>query len=143
MAVTVDATRPAAIHPFHAVHLAGTFTLFLGVLLSDIAYWQTYQVQWTNFASWLIVGGLVFGGIALAAALFGLRHAALRRGRYLVYSLLLLATWVLGLINALVHAKDAWGAMPEGLVLSVIVAVLAAAATWLGFSSDLHRGDRP
>ena len=134
MAATVDATSPMAIHPVQAFLLAGTFTLLLAALLNDIAYWSTYQIQWANFASWLIVGGLVLGGIALLFALAGLRHAALRRGRYLVYFLLLLVSWVLGLINALVHARDAWAAMPEGLVLSVVVALLAGAATWLGFS---------
>ena len=54
--------------------------------------------------------------------------------------LLLLATFVLGFINSLVHAKDVWAAMPAGLVLSLIVAVLAIAATWIGFSS-LRVGD--
>ncbi|MDQ3288834.1 MAG: hypothetical protein M3Q42_11365 [Pseudomonadota bacterium] len=131
-----------AIHPFQAFLLAGTFTLFLGALLNDIAYWSTYHVQWTNFASWLIAGGLVSGGFALLIAVVGLRHPARRRGRHLVYFLLLLAMWLLGLIDALVHARDAWAAMPEGLMLSVIVSLLAAAATWLGFSL-LHTRELP
>lgn len=135
MSVTVDATRPRAIHPVHAVLLAGTFTLFLSALLNDLAYWSTYHVQWTNFASWLIAGGLVLGGIALVFALVGLRHAVRRSGPSLFYLLFLLATWIAGLFNAVVHAKDAYAAMPEGLVLSVIAAVLAGVATWLGFSS--------
>ena len=134
MAATVDATRRMGIHPVQAFLLAGTFTLFLAAVLNDIAYWSTYEVQWTNFASWLIAGGLLFGGVALLLARVDLRHAALRRGRYLVYVLLLLAAWVLGLINALIHARDAWAAMPDGLVLSVVVVLLAGAATWLGFS---------
>ena len=53
------------LHPLHAVLLAGTVPLFLAVLLSDIAYSASYEMQWKNFASWLIVGGLVFGGFAL------------------------------------------------------------------------------
>jgi uncharacterized membrane protein len=56
-------------------------------------------------------------------------------GRPLIYFLVLLAAWVLGFINALVHAKDAWGKMPEALILSVIVAILVLAACWLGFST--------
>src|SRR3546814_1099584 len=54
-----------AIHPVHAVLLAGTVPLFLGTLLSDWAYWSTYEVQWINFASWLVVGALLFAGYAL------------------------------------------------------------------------------
>ncbi len=121
-------------NPLHATLLAGTVPLFLGALLSDIAYFRSYHIQWNNFASWLIAGGLVFCGLALLFALVGLIRAERKTGRPLVYVLLLLATWVLGFINALEHAKDAWATMPQSLVLSVIVAVLACAATWIGLS---------
>jgi uncharacterized membrane protein len=43
-------------------------------------------------------------------------------------------------VNALMHARDAWASMPIGLVLSVIVAVLACVATWLGFARQTTRG---
>lgn len=122
------------IHPFHAVLLAGTVTLFIGALISDVAYAVSYQLQWKNFASWLIVGGLVVGGVALIWSLLDLRHAVLRRAQGLVYALLLLATWILGFVNASIHARDAWASMPAGLFLSVVVALLAVAATTLGFS---------
>ena len=115
--------------------LAATLTLFLAALLSDIAYGESFEVQWTNFASWLIAGGLVFGGCVLLWALIDLIRADDRRGRPLVYFLLVLATWVLGFINALIHAKDVWASMPDGLILSAIVVVLAVAATWIGFST--------
>ena len=131
MAVTVQ----RAIHPLHAFLLAGAVPLFLGALLSDIAYARSYQIQWSNFASWLIAGALVFAGFALVWAVIDLFRGDRRRGRPLVYVLLLLATWVLGFINALIHAKDAFGIMPASLILSVIVTVLACAATWVGFSN--------
>lgn len=118
--------------PLHAILLCGTVPLFLGTLLSDIAYYDSYQIQWSNFASWLIVGGLVFAGLALVFALVNLLRARRKAGPPLVYFLLLLATWVLGLLNAFEHAKDAWAAMPSGLVLSVIVSVLAVASAWIG-----------
>ena len=135
----MNAARPMAIHPVHAVLLAGTFTLFVGALLSDWAYWSTYHVQWNNFASWLIAAGLLLGGIALAFALVGLRHRARRSGLSLLYFLVLLATWLVGLFNAVIHAKDAYAVMPEGLVLSVIAAVLAGVATWIGFARPRTR----
>ena len=116
----------------HTVFLSGTVTLFLAALLSDIAYFQSYQIQWSNFASWLIAGALLFCGLALLFALANLIRANQKKGQPLVYFLLLLATWVLGLFNAFEHAKDAWAAMPSGLVLSVIVALLACAAVWVG-----------
>ena len=140
MAVTGNRLHPRTIHPFHAFLLAGTVPLFLGGLLSDLAYSASYEIQWKNFASWLIVGGLVFGGFALLWALIELIRADRRGGRLLLYFLLLLAAWVLGFVNALVHAKDAWASMPAALILSVIVALLAVAATWLGFATLRNGG---
>ena len=51
-----------------------------------------------------------------------------------IYFLVLLVMWVLGFINALVHAKDAWATMPDGLYLSVVAALLALVAAWIGYS---------
>ena len=109
--------------------------LFVGALFSDLAYNSTYEIQWTNFASWLIAGGLVFAGLTMVWALVDLLRADLRwRRQSLLYFLLLLATFVTAFVNALIHAKDAWATMPEGLMLSVIVAALAFATIWAGFS---------
>jgi uncharacterized membrane protein len=122
------------IHPIRAVLLAGTVPLFLGVLLGDIAYSVTYEVQWKNFASWLIVGGLVFAGFALLWELIGLFRRPSRAPRSIVRIATLLAIFVLGFVDALVHAADAWASMPTGLVLSAFVAVLAITAASLGLS---------
>ena len=142
MTTTVDRTYPRTLHPVHAILLAGTIPLFLGATLSDIAYAASYQIQWSNFASWLIAGALVFNGLALLCAIIGLFRADRREGRAVVYVLLLLATWVLGFINALVHARDAWAMMPTGLVLSVIVTLLACAATCAGFCGPRMGGEK-
>lgn len=140
----VTATAPLTYRstpsPLHATLLAGTVPLFLGALLSDIAYFQTYQIQWSNFAAWLIAGGLVFCGFAGLFALVNLIRAQRKAGRPALYFLLLLVTWVLGLVNAFEHAKDAWATMPSGLVLSVIVTLLSCAATWIGLT-NLRSGD--
>ncbi len=121
-------------HPLHVVLLAGTVPLFLGALLTDMSYAATSQVQWKNFASWLIVGGLFFGGFALLWALFELPRIVARRRRKALYPVLLALLWVVGFINAFVHAADAWASIPTAPVLSAIVAVLAIAAT----SARLH-----
>jgi len=138
---THDAHRAhRAIHPVHAVFLAGMLPLFLGALLSDITYARAHHIQWQNFASWLVVGGMVFCGITLVFALVGL-FRGWRDGRGVLYVLAVAATFVLGFINALVHAQDAWAMMPEGPILSGIVLLLALIATWLGFAGDRMRGD--
>lgn len=138
MTATVDRSHQTphmTLGPLHAVLLAGTIPLFLGALLSDIAYFQTYQIQWVNFSSWLVAGGLVFTGLALLCGISGLFRAEGHSGRSKLYVVLLLLTWVLGFINSLVHARDAWATMPSGLILSVIVALLACIATAVRFSA--------
>ncbi|SMO85577.1 DUF2231 domain-containing protein [Paracoccus laeviglucosivorans] len=127
------AIRP--IHPLHAILLAFPFPLFLGALVSDIAYFRSYEIQWSNFAQWLNAGGLFAGGFALTAALIHLfrtrRYGLSRPGLYL---LTLLAAWITGLINAFAYSQDAWAIMPEALWWSAISTALALIASWLGYS---------
>ena len=75
----------------------------------------------------------MFAGIALLFAVIDLCRASRRAPGIFLYAAILLATWVIGFYNALMHARDAWASMPAGLVMSVIVAVLACVATWSGF----------
>jgi uncharacterized membrane protein len=125
---------PYPLHPFQVLLLGGAASFVVSGLLSDWAYFSTHEIQWKNFASWLIMGGLVVGGIALLWALVDAIGADQDRNRRVVYVLLLLAAWILGFIDDLIHAKDAWASMPEALIASAIVALLAIAATWLGLS---------
>jgi uncharacterized membrane protein len=138
------ATSPQAMQsrPGYAILFTTAVPLLLGTLLSDWAYSRTEVVQWTNFASWLNAGALVIIALALAWTLFGLVRAGLshRRTRAM-YAILAAAVFVLGFINALVHAKDAFAAMPAGLILSLIVFLLALAAVWAGLSSS-NKGAR-
>lgn len=124
------------IHPVHAVLLASALPLFLGALLSDWAYSATFVIQWINFAAWLNAGAMVFLGAALLWAVIDFLRADVPRDRRsALYLLVLFASFTLGFITALVHAKDAWATMPAGLILSLIVFVLTLASVWLGFST--------
>lgn len=124
----------------HAVIAFSALPLFVGALLSDWAYTNSFQLQWLNFSSWLIAGGLLIAGLALLwAAIDVLRSRTQRQHRGMTYLLLLLATFAIGFINALVHAKDGWATMPTGLVLSAVVVVIAAAACFAGLAGLLRR----
>lgn len=116
----------------HAVITFSSLPLWLGAVLTDWAYSHTSQVQWTNFASWLIAGGMAVGGIALLWGVIAAAAGRMRGTRPGFYLGLLALSLVLGFINALVHARDAWAAMPTGLVLSVLVLLLAAGASVFG-----------
>ena len=123
------------IHPLHAILLSFPFPLFLGTLLSDLAYRATFHIQWANFAQWLNAGGLLVGAFTGLWALVNLfRRETRGRRRTIIYFVALLAMWVLGLLNAFVHAKDAWAIMPEAVWLSAASAFLALVAAWIGYS---------
>lgn len=136
MPESVERAHLRVIHPLHAILIASPIPLFLGAVLSSWAYARTFEIQWTNFASWLVAGGLVFTALALVWALLELFGVRRRRGRGAwLYAGLVVATFVVGFINALVLAKDAWAAMPGALILSGIVLLLAIAANWAAHSN--------
>ena len=98
MPTALGRTYESSLNPLHAILLAGTVPLFLGVLLSDLAYASSYEVQWKNFSSWLIIGGLVFGGFAMLWAFIQLFQTYQYRQRSIIYFVLLLATFILGFV---------------------------------------------
>lgn len=104
-------------------------------LASDWMYFSTHDIQWKNFAGWLIIGGLVLGGFAMLWALIDMFRGGVDRRPRVIYFLLLLTIWILSFINELIHAKDAWASMPEALLVSAIAAVLAVITAVLGFST--------
>ncbi|WP_348762160.1 DUF2231 domain-containing protein [uncultured Salinisphaera sp.] len=133
--MTSTERQPArrGIHPFHALLLGATFPLFLGAALCDYAYMASYQIEWSLFASWLVIGGALFTGLAGLCALLGF-FVSDRKGAYAIYLLLLLVVTAIGVLNALIHARDAWAMMPSGFILSIVAAVLGCVVALLGFS---------
>ena len=57
-----------------------------------------------------------------------------RKGVYAIYLLLLLIVTAAGVLNALIHARDAWAMMPSGFILSIVTAILGCFVTLFGFS---------
>lgn len=87
-----------------------------------------------NFAAWLIAGAMVFTGLALAWSVMELIRGPARRGSPLSVALLLFVMFVLGLLNSFMHARDAWAAMPSGLIMSVLLTGLSLAAIWFSLA---------
>jgi len=129
--------------PLYAIFLGFIFPLSLGALLSDYRYSFTYEIQWINFADWLVAGSLLGGGVALAWALIATTLDGRWRHRpSAITALVLLLFFVVQFINALTHAKDAYATMPAALILSVIATLLALVGAWLGFRSSGGRAAR-
>lgn len=124
----------------YAIVLGFIVPFALGALLSDWRFARTYEIQWINFADWLVVGSLLGGGAALVWALVRTTLTGRWGDRPAAIAVLILAAFmVVQFINALVHSKDNYATMPGGLILSVIATVLAIAAAWTGLRT-YHRG---
>lgn len=137
------ASRPSPnrrpVHPAHGLLLAFPVALFSTALLCDIAYWNTAEMQWSNFAAWAITGALVIGTPVLLWAALRLwrRRRDPRRNRALAYFILLLVMWGAGLINAFKHSQDAWSSVgTAGIALSTVATFAALAAGWLAYSGE-------
>jgi uncharacterized membrane protein len=137
-------TAAAAIarHPLMSTFASFPTACFILTLLNDIAYWRTANLQWQNFAEWLLFAGLVVGGFVLLVEIIGLllRPRIRAEGPGWLHALGLLIVLALGFINSLVHARDGWTAVvPQGLILSVLMVVVMMITGWIGHATVLRR----
>ncbi|WP_174285805.1 DUF2231 domain-containing protein [Sphingomonas bacterium] len=124
-------------HPIHGLLAAYPIACFTGAFLTDIAYAETYNMQWANFSIWLITAGLVMGVLAAVVGIVDFvaskRVRAHRPGWFHSVGnalVLLLSLW-----NAFVHSRDAYtSVVPMGIILSGIVTVLVLVTAWIGNS---------
>jgi uncharacterized membrane protein len=135
---TSSVTAERFLHPLHAVLLAFPVAFSCAAVATDITYLNSAVVQWSHFSAWLIAGTALFGGLvlvwAIVAFLFARRSGL--RGRALTYLVLIAAMWVLSVLNSFHHARDAWGSVGTlGLILSMITALLALIAAFVGHSA--------
>lgn len=130
----------AALRGVHGLLLGFPVALFTSALVTDIAYLKTAEIQWTNFSAWLISGALVFAGVVIALALIETLLTWRSRGRDallipLSYLGLLVAAWILGLINAFKHSQDGWSSVGAfGVILSILCTLLMLAAGFIAYS---------
>lgn len=97
------------------------FGFFVGTLIFDIIYAKTANVLWVKSAAWLVSMGLVF---AIIPQLINLWRVWFQKNRvrstgYTVNFWLNVAGIVAALVNAFVHSRDAYAAIPDAVWLSV------------------------
>jgi len=104
------------------------FGFFVGVLIFDMIYANSADVLWIKSAAWLVSIGLVFAIIPrfinLCYVWFGKNRAPL--AVKVDFWLNVLAV-VAALVNAFVHSRDAYAAMPDAIWLSLATVGLLAA----------------
>lgn len=120
----------ASAYPFQLLFVPFPFVCFSLTLATDIAYWRTANLMWSNFSAWLLFAGLVAGGLAILAGLIDLLRRRTRPMRPSFVSIILfIVMLILAFINSLVHAGDGWTAVvPYGLLLSSITFVVSLMA---------------
>ena len=139
--------RPLGIgsHPIYPMLLPIPIVCFAAVVLTDLAYLSQPEMMWIDFSSWLLLAGLIGGGIAAVVLIIELIRAGRdRRGPLTLHFVLLLAAWVVEVLNSFIHARDGWTAVAgTGLILSIVGALLALAAgwTWQSAAYDTRAGE--
>ncbi len=111
------------------------FGCFLGTLLTDAVYTKTAAMQWANISAWLLIVGLI---VAIPMVILGSIDLLDRRVRAIpavwFHAITAALALALSILNALVHTRDAYSSVvPDGLILSAIVAILiliSAVAGW-------------
>ena len=125
-------------HPVYPALLPIPILGFVGALITDLAYLASADMMWLDFSSWLLLAGLIGGGVAGLLLIVELVRARDRRA-LVPHFLLLLAAWVVEVFNSFIHARDGWTAVvPTGLSLSILATVLGLLAGWF-WQSAYHR----
>ena len=96
------------------------FGLFVAVMIFDIVYANTAEVLWVKSAAWLVSLGLIFAIVPrlinLGFVWFGKNRATLAVKADFWLNVFAVVT---ALVNAFVHSRDAYAAIPDALWLSV------------------------
>jgi uncharacterized membrane protein len=119
------------------------YGLFVGTLVFDVTYAATGNVFWGKGAAWLVTTGLFF---AIIPRVINLCHVWLF-SRNQVARIERIDFWlnlvgiVAAIVNAFVHSRDAYGMVPQNVILSVItVALLSIGQFALAFASFDFKG---
>lgn len=128
-------------HSVYSALLPIPIICFIGALITDIVYSRAPEMMWLDFSTWLLLAGLIAGGVAGVVLIVGLiRAGRARTGALTLHFLLLLAAWIVEVFNSFIHARDGWTAVvPSGIVLSIVATLLSLLAGWFWQSARLAR----
>lgn len=129
--------------PIHPMLVPIPITCFVATLLTDIVYWQTADMLWSDMSDWLLTAGLVMALFAVLAGLIDFicdRRIRALRAAWIhgIGSALALA---LEIINAFVHTRDAYtSVVPTGLTLSALSVLILFVTAWSGWAMVYRHG---
>lgn len=134
------AQRPVATiarRPIHPMLIPFPIACFVAALVTDLAYWSTAEMMWADISAWLVTAGFILGVLAAIAGLIDFLSRPAIRGRRPAWFHAVgnLAVLVLGLLNTLVHSRDAWtSVVPLGLILSAATVAVLLFTGWMGWT---------
>ena len=134
--VAVYPAERIAAYPIHPLIAPFAVACFIGALLTDIAYWRSMEIMWTDFSTWLVTAGTLLAYVAAIAGAIDFFGRRLMRNDaagwpYIIGNIVLL---VLATLNTLVHTHDAWtSVVPWGLTLSALVVLAFVLTAWMGW----------
>ena len=106
------------------------FGLFVAALIFDIVYGRTAEILWIKSAAWLITIALLFAVVPRLINLVRVWFPGARArqpGEIASFWMTLLGL-AAAIVNAFVHTRDAYGTMPDGVLLSLVTVALLIAA---------------
>lgn len=123
--------------PIHPMLVPFPIVCFVGVFLTDWAYWATAEMMWADFSAWLVTVGVITGYLAAIAGLIDFLGNRLVRaqGPAWPHALGNFVVLILATLNMLIHTRDAWtSVVPWGLTVSTIVVLILLFTGWMGWS---------
>jgi uncharacterized membrane protein len=99
--------------------------MFVGALVTDLAYWRTADPLWSTISSWLLLVGLVIACVAVATGLV--------RRRLGPHPVADGAAIALAMVNFIFHVRDGYSAVvPAGPLLSAATVLVLLSTVLTG-----------
>ena len=132
----IEVTAKAGTHPIHPMLVPFPIGLLIACFVCDLAYWATGAGFWAEAAFWSLLAGIVMAAVAaLAGVTDFLGNAEIRAlrpawehmiGNVSAVVLPLISLWIR------IASGHEEAALPFGLILSAIVALLLVYTGWKG-----------
>ncbi len=112
--------------PFYPALAAFVAACFVGLLATDLAYWATADMMWSDFSAWLVSVGVVVGWLTVVVTLVEVFAVRTFRPRpSWLWTIGSIVALIVATFDMLIHTRDAWtSVVPWGLVLSAIVVLV-------------------
>jgi uncharacterized membrane protein len=130
----IKSTAAIGTHPLHPMVVPFPIAFLIGAAVSDIVFAASKNPFWAGASYWLLLAGLVMGGIAGIGGMvdfFTIRRAQNSSGW--IHAVGNITAVVITLINFLLRVNNPTAAVvPAGITLSIITGVILLITGWLG-----------